>query len=254
MLEHIPTVYYKLEKSVFFVSGDLYKKVYKKALKLKNIIHDHDRHTFSIKTKDVIYLLSNFGHKPNYEQTLYIHNHLDPYDFGYVFFEDVIQLFSQKMEYTKQMKRILESEMHLYRETFKKYCDPRGISVSTDSLGNCLRTLGQNPTDEYVENLLLEYDIDKNGVFEEAEFYRILDHVMPKHDGDQNLRDIFENFDRNNSGSISLRELGDSMLRCSEDTTEYEIYEMMEKADVNGDGEIDLEEFKSLMKKMTLVG
>ncbi|MCY3414876.1 MAG: EF-hand domain-containing protein [Candidatus Heimdallarchaeota archaeon] len=61
------------------------------------------------------------------------------------------------------------------------------------------------------------------------------------------LRDVFNLFDGNGDGEISLKELGDLAKEFKMGLTEEEIMAMIEKADKNFDGQINFEEFKHLI-------
>lgn len=54
-------------------------------------------------------------------------------------------------------------------------------------------------------------------------------------------------FDHNNDGAISMSELRDAMTRYGQTFTVEECEEMFREADKNGDGEIDFDEFVSIM-------
>ncbi|KAG0171888.1 calmodulin-like 3 [Apophysomyces sp. BC1034] len=66
---------------------------------------------------------------------------------------------------------------------------------------------------------------------------------------DDELVQVFQAFDKNKDGLISQQELTDVMRGLGERLTEVEIKNMMEDADTNRDGYIDLTEFKKLMPK-----
>jgi hypothetical protein len=58
-------------------------------------------------------------------------------------------------------------------------------------------------------------------------------------DPDQELRDAFNVFDRDGTGTISRDELRNVMKSIGEHLTEDELDEMLKLADENGDGQID---------------
>ncbi|XP_058787457.1 calcium-binding protein CML24-like [Vicia villosa] len=60
---------------------------------------------------------------------------------------------------------------------------------------------------------------------------------------DDEVRKIFNKFDKNGDGKISRAELKEMMLALGSKTTSEEVNRMMAEVDQNGDGYIDLKEF-----------
>lgn len=60
------------------------------------------------------------------------------------------------------------------------------------------------------------------------------------------VRRVFELFDRNGDGRITKKELSDSLENLGIFIAEKDLTQMIEKIDVNGDGFVDIEEFKAL--------
>ena len=65
------------------------------------------------------------------------------------------------------------------------------------------------------------------------------------------FRDAFELFDKDKDGTITIKELANVMKSLNQDPTEYELKEMIDEVDIDGNGQIDFEEFVSLMNKRT---
>ena len=91
-------------------------------------------------------------------------------------------------------------------------------------------------------------DVDRNGTIDYNEFLAATmdkDKLTSK----KNLEVAFKTFDRDGSGTINLNE-----IKCIFDNSKVKddkIFEsMLSEADDNNDGEISLEEFKSLMLKI----
>ena len=62
-------------------------------------------------------------------------------------------------------------------------------------------------------------------------------------------QEAFEMFDVNKDGSISKKELEHILRSLNEDPDEEEIQQLLDEVDVDGNGEIDFEEFVALMGK-----
>ncbi|KAH0663128.1 hypothetical protein KY284_028059 [Solanum tuberosum] len=70
-------------------------------------------------------------------------------------------------------------------------------------------------------------------------------HIQKRMDSDE-LRRIFQIFDRNGDGRITKKELNDSLENMGIFIPDPELIQMIEKIDVNGDGCVDIDEFGSL--------
>jgi hypothetical protein len=82
--------------------------------------------------------------------------------------------------------------------------------------------------------------------------------VLPADDSEVNaddrLKQMFETFDKDNSGTIDANELHQMLLYMGVATTESEVRDMIAQVDKNGDGDIDLDEFLEVMKGAQDVG
>ncbi|CAL0332462.1 unnamed protein product [Lupinus luteus] len=64
------------------------------------------------------------------------------------------------------------------------------------------------------------------------------------------LKRIFQLFDRNGDGRITMKELNDSLEKLSIYIPDNELAKMIEKIDVNHDGCVDIDEFGELYKSI----
>ena len=67
-------------------------------------------------------------------------------------------------------------------------------------------------------------------------------------DANAELREAFYMYDMNNDGYITKEEFRTTMKSLGENLTEEEIDAMMSQADTNKDGKISMEEFVHLMQ------
>merc|ERR1712199_97200 len=100
-------------------------------------------------------------------------------------------------------------------------------SITTSELGTVMRSLGQNPTEAELEDMINEVDVDGNGTIDFPEAFRV--------------------FDKDSNGYISAEELRHVMTNLGEKLTEDEVDEMIREADIDGDGQVNYEEFVKMM-------
>jgi len=66
-------------------------------------------------------------------------------------------------------------------------------------------------------------------------------------DSEEEIKEAFKVFDKDNNGFISAAELRHVMTSLGEKLTDEEVDEMIREADVDGDGRINYEEFVKMM-------
>merc|ERR1712115_255106 len=111
-----------------------------------------------------------------------------------------------------------------------------------------MRKLGQNPTEQELQDMISSVDDNGDKEIDFEEFMILMKSRCLEVDPEKELRDAFAVFDTDGSGSIDRKELKRLMKKLGQALTEAEVDAMMEEVDANGDGEISFEEFKSMMQ------
>lgn len=115
-----------------------------------------------------------------------------------------------------------------------------------------MRSLGQEPSQTELEDILNEIDKDGSGSIEFDEFLSMMGRKVQQADSESELRAAFAVFDRDGSGTISAEELRNVMKSIGENLSDAEIDEMIKEADANGDGNIDCELIELILRKSKL--
>ena len=142
-----------------------------------------------------------------------------------------------------------------------------------------MRSLGQNPTEAELQDMISEVcslfevlvklwivfhcaerlkclfflhfppqvDADGNGEIDFPEFLTLMARKMKDTDSEEELLEAFKVFDKDGNGFISSAELMHVMTNLGEKLTDEEVDEMIREADVDGDGQINYEEFVKMM-------
>lgn len=79
-----------------------------------------------------------------------------------------------------------------------------------------------------------------------TEFLTMMARKMKDTDSEEEIREAFKVFDRDNNGFISAAELRHVMTSIGEKLTDDEVDEMIREADQDGDGRIDCTTFHSI--------
>ncbi|KAL3875246.1 hypothetical protein ACJMK2_038170, partial [Sinanodonta woodiana] len=112
-------------------------------------------------------------------------------------------------------------------------------TVSTKELGTVMRSLGQNPTSEQLENIIRMVDADGNGTIDFDEFCVIMSQKMNGTQSENDVLEAFKVFDPEGNGYITSEHLRFIMTTKGERMTEDEVDEMIKDADADGDGCIE---------------
>merc|ERR1719411_1883010 len=100
-----------------------------------------------------------------------------------------------------------ELENAEYKEAFELFDkDGRG-SITTKELLYVMRSIGQNPTEDEVLELIMESDLNGDGTIDFKEFINMMRRKSADQDQTEELRQAFRLFDKNNDGYIDAKEL-----------------------------------------------
>ena len=98
-----------------------------------------------------------------------------------------------------------------------------------------MRSLGQNPTDAEVQDIINEVDVDGSGAMEFPEFCVMMVKKMQESDTENEVREAYRVFDKDRDGYISASELRMIFAALPERLSAEEIEEMLEAADEDGE-------------------
>jgi len=136
-----------------------------------------------------------------------------------------------------------------YRAAFDMFDKDGDGAISCRELGIVMRSLGINPNEVELQDMIQEHDTDGSGQIEFEEFCEMMLKHMEEDPRTQEevYREAFRTFDKDGSGCISAEELRTVMGSLGETLTDEEIDQMIQEADIDKDGEINYEEFVQMM-------
>ncbi|MCJ1308344.1 hypothetical protein MMC25_001997 [Agyrium rufum] len=144
--------------------------------------------------------------------------------------------------------QLTEEQVSDFREAFSLFDKDGDGQITTKELGTVMRSLGQNPSESELQDMINEVDADNNGTIDfpgRGSFTYLTSSeriCLPTP-----ANEAFKVFDRDNNGFISAAELRHVMTSIGEKLTDDEVDEMIREADQDGDGRIDYNEFVQLM-------
>ncbi|GFE53837.1 calmodulin [Babesia ovis] len=143
--------------------------------------------------------------------------------------------------------QLSEEQIAEFKEAFSLFDRDGDGSITTKELGTVMRSLGQNPTEAEIADMINDIDTSGTGAIDFPEFLILMARKMKEGDTEEELVQAFKVFDRDGNGFISAQELRHVMTNLGEKLTNEEVEEMLREADVDGDGKINYEEFVKLM-------
>ena len=144
--------------------------------------------------------------------------------------------------------QLTEEQIAEFKEAFSLFDKDGDGTITTKELGTVMRSLGNNPTDGELQDMINEVDADGNGTLEFDEFCNLMARQMlDSSQQEEELKQRFAMFDKDGNGTIDRDELREVMQQLGEKLSEEDIEEMIQDADQNGDGVIDYNEFVRYM-------
>lgn len=110
-----------------------------------------------------------------------------------------------------------------------------------------MRSLGQNPTEKEIAELIKEVDTDKDGNINFQEFLNMMARKDQETTNAQEILEAFKVFDKDGDGQIDVQELRHIMTNLGEKMDDKEVQLMLDEADTNKDGKIDIREFVNII-------
>merc|ERR1712051_28934 len=160
--------------------------------------------------------------------------------------------YSSSNTYNEQDRRkILESltadELATFQEAFTVFDKNQDGTITTKELSTVMRSLGQNPTDAEVQDMINEVDVDGSGAIEFPEFCVMMVKKMQETDTENEIREAYRVFDKERTGGIAVSEMRLILSNLPEKLSDEEIEEMLQTADKDGNGYFSYDEFRIMI-------
>ena len=148
----------------------------------------------------------------------------------------------------KMYKNLTLDQKQEYKEIFEIFDSDQSGSIQSEEIAQVMRTLGQNPTNEEVEAMVNNIDVDGNGEVDFDEFLILMVQQLKKeNEAEEELVEVFNMFDKDGDGLISVHDLVARFTELGDPIYNDEAQEMMANCDVDGDGMLNFAEFVKLM-------
>uniref|UniRef100_A0A7I4ASK6 EF-hand domain-containing protein n=1 Tax=Physcomitrium patens TaxID=3218 RepID=A0A7I4ASK6_PHYPA len=104
-------------------------------------------------------------------------------------------------------EHLTEEQIAEFKEAFSLFDKDGDGSITTKELGTVMRSLGQNPTEAELQDMINEVDADGNGTIDFPEFLNLMARKMKDTDSEEELKEAFKVFDKDQNGFISAAEV-----------------------------------------------
>jgi calmodulin len=133
------------------------------------------------------------------------------------------------------------------QDIFDQFDKDKDGKISGKELANAMESMGQNPTDEEINEMMREVDLNQDGKIDFDEFMILMTKSSPDTQTEEEVINAFRVFDKEGNGLIASSELKHIMMTIGDKMTEEEAEEMVNEADIDEDGMINYEEFVRMM-------
>ncbi|CAL9137815.1 unnamed protein product [Musa acuminata var. zebrina] len=149
------------------------------------------------------------------------------------------------------MDLLSDDQIMEFKEAFCLFDKDGDGCITLEELATVIKSLDQNPSEEELQEMIRNVDLDGNGTIDFGEFLNLMARKMKVNDmelwQDEELKEAFKVFDNDQNGYISASELRNVMMNLGEKLTDEEVDQMIREADLDGDGQVNYEEFVQMM-------
>ena len=135
------------------------------------------------------------------------------------------------------------AQLTKFKEQFSRFDKDGDGNISGAELGPLMESLNLQTSAREVKAFLKATDTDHNGAIDFQEFVS----MMGKKARRGPLLLAFKTFDKNGDGFISMDELRKGLKASGDNVSETELECIMARADTDGDGKVNYEEFAAMM-------
>merc|ERR1712012_93328 len=146
-------------------------------------------------------------------------------------------------------ENLSEEKLEEFKEIFSFFDRDGGGFISYLELGQVMRTFGWTPTESELQELICEIDQDGNGEISFNEFVWLMTRDLHDDEIEDEIREAFRCFDKDGHGFIPVTDLSRVLQNVGDKLTEDETEEFLTEADLDGDGNVNYEEFVTMIFK-----
>ena len=122
----------------------------------------------------------------------------------------------------EEEKKLSQEEILNYREQFAKFDREGDGTITIHEIGSVMNDMGVYPTETQLQDIMNEFDLDRNGVLDFNEFIYMMETYKKQEITEDEILQSFKVFDRDHNGYITRAELESAMKNLGEKLTDDE--------------------------------
>ncbi|EAN89727.1 putative calmodulin [Trypanosoma cruzi] len=136
------------------------------------------------------------------------------------------------------------------KEAFAVFDKDSDGSITVEDLGEVFEAIGQKVSRKKLQLMMAEADLDANGVIDFPEFLTLVaTKLNDPEEKELELRRAFSIYDLGKTGFINVTDLKFVMGRLGCPLSTEQAFEMVNEADIDGDGRLSFNEFRRVMNE-----
>ncbi len=148
---------------------------------------------------------------------------------------------------TSSRPGLSDDEVEELRQAFDLFDTDGGGTIDPKELRAAMRSLGLETKNQTVYQMIQDIDKDAKGEIDFDEFLDLMTSKLAGSDTEEDVQKIFNLFDDDETGFITLHNLKRVANELGERMDDAELLEMIERADLDQDGQISPKEFYRVM-------
>merc|ERR1711935_946075 len=129
-----------------------------------------------------------------------------------------------------------EDEIEEIKEAFDLFDNDGSGAISVNELTSAMQSLGFDVKHAVVYNMVSDLDADGSGEIEFGEFLDVMTAKLSDKNTKEEIDRVFKLFDKDRNGTLEADDLSRVCKELGEDMTEEDIREVIQRADIDGDG------------------
>ena len=139
-----------------------------------------------------------------------------------------------------------EEKKNILREKFNSVAEKGKVQFA--NLFDLMNDSGAECTEAELQDLVNDEEIDEKGRIDCETFIKIVNKQLKSTESEEELREVFNIFDKDGSKLLNAKKLLDVFKKIDENIKEEEVLQMMKECDIDGDGYLNFKEFCRMVK------